>query len=272
MLQSHIDENEQLLLARSRIPANSGHSIHMGTPRENFIKTFLEDHLSETIAIGTGEIIDSASKPGEQRNQMDIVLYKRNYPKINFGGGIHGFLAESVIATIEVKSTLDSEGLEAAMKAAQKLKGLKRTMSKLHLGGGYKPPGIQSYLVAYAGPATMDTVYGWIGGIKERLGINYPQLPVDDYDRRKIPAPALDGIFVLGKGFLVFDTSPIGFGNDEVRTALPNHYWWLKNMPSGSLMMLFMILTLAGSGSFAEPIITGPYMRVENYGDVYFFP
>src|SRR5712692_83027 len=105
MLKSHVDAVEGSLLETSKIPANSGHSIHKGTPREAFIRQFLEGHLSERVAVGTGEIIDANSKPKEQRNQIDIVIYKRDYPRLDFGGGINGFLVESVVATIEVKST-----------------------------------------------------------------------------------------------------------------------------------------------------------------------
>lgn len=91
MLKSHMDAVENHLVSIAKIPANSGHTLHRGTPREAFIKEFLEGHLSANVAIGTGEIIDSTSLPRAQRNQYDIVIYKKNYPKLDFGGGINGF-------------------------------------------------------------------------------------------------------------------------------------------------------------------------------------
>ena len=63
MLLAHMSAVEEQLLATSKIPANSGHSLHKGTPREAFIREFLEAHLPSTLAIGTGEIIDSDSSP-----------------------------------------------------------------------------------------------------------------------------------------------------------------------------------------------------------------
>ena len=63
--------------------------MHKGTPRESFIKEFLENHLAESLAIGQGEVISSESEAGEPRNQFDIVLYKRHFPKLTFGGGIN---------------------------------------------------------------------------------------------------------------------------------------------------------------------------------------
>src|SRR5277367_2846337 len=102
MLKAHLDAVERHLLAISKVPANAGHTLHRGTPREAFIKEFLISHLSARASVGTGEIIDATSLPRQQRNQFDIVIYKADYPKIDLGGGISAFLAESVIATIEV--------------------------------------------------------------------------------------------------------------------------------------------------------------------------
>jgi hypothetical protein len=59
-----MDAREDALIAISRIPANSGHSLHKGTPREAFIREFLESHLPENVAIGTGEIIDAKTALG----------------------------------------------------------------------------------------------------------------------------------------------------------------------------------------------------------------
>lgn len=126
MLLAHMSAVEEQLLATSKIPANSGHSLHKGTPREAFIREFLEAHLPSTLAIGTGEIIDSDSSPNSPRRQFDIVIYKRSLPKLDFGGGVSGFLVESVIATIEVKSTLDKAGMEQAITAAYQAKRLKK--------------------------------------------------------------------------------------------------------------------------------------------------
>jgi hypothetical protein len=47
MLKSHVDAIEGSLLEIAKVPANSGHSLHKGTPREAFIREFLQGHLSE---------------------------------------------------------------------------------------------------------------------------------------------------------------------------------------------------------------------------------
>jgi hypothetical protein len=259
MLKSHIDAIEQSLLATSRIPANTGHTLHKGTPREAFIREFLEKHLSERVAIGTGEIIDANSRPDQPRNQIDIVIYKRDYPKLDFGGGISGFLAESVIATIEVKSLLDAAALKQSVETGRKLKGLSRNVVTA-FRTGYQPPSILSYVVAYDGPASMQTVHNWFSGIHTELGISYPAMPPALQQRIRVASPAIEGVFLLGRGFVHFDNSPTSFVPDAMRTAHPNLHWAIVDVPTGSLLLLFMLLTEAVSGLSGSWLNPQPYL------------
>ncbi len=233
MLQSHTDAVEQSLLAISQIPANLGNNLHKGTPREAFIRRFLQDHLSERVPIGTGELIDANFQPNQSGNQIDIVIYKRDYPKLDFGGGISGFLAESVVVTIEVKSLLDREAMLQSMRTAQTVKSLTKHVITAFTTG-YQPPSILSYLVAYDGPASMKTVHGWFAGIHGELGINYPPMPLEVQQRIGIASPSVDGVFLLGRGFITFDNSPGGFITDELRQQLPNLHWAVADTPSGT--------------------------------------
>jgi hypothetical protein len=263
MLRTHMAAMEHNLITRGRIPASTGHTIHKGTPRETFIREYLQDHLSEQLAIGSGEIIDANSKPNNSRPQIDIVLYKREYPRLAFGGGIHGFLAESVVATIEVKSILDKASFEQATKAAQELKLLKRNTIK-SFSAGYVPPSILSFLVAYDGPSSISTVHGWVQSTHQKLGIPDKALPLDHKSRTSTPSPALDGIFVLGKGFMYYDNVPYGFVRDEVRTQNPNCKWFFAETANDNLLMLFLFLTVAASniqGQWLNPL---PYVASVN--------
>jgi hypothetical protein len=198
MLKAHFDVVEKSLLATGQIAAGAGHPLHKGTPREAFIRDFLALHLAENVGIGTGEVIDSTSKPNESRNQLDIVLYKKQFPKLSFGGNIAAFLAESLFATIEVKSTLDKEKLRQAIKAARNLKALIRHLDPI-LDVGYYPPAIVSYVVAYDGPAEMSTVYEWISAIHKEENIPLPNMPPAMLERVKIPSPSIDAVVILGK-------------------------------------------------------------------------
>lgn len=259
MLKSHFDVVEEYLLTLKKIGDNTGHPLHKGSPREAFIQEFLKNHISEKVSIGTGEIIDYKSKPNEKRNQHDIVIYKNELPKIDFGGGINGFLIESVVATIEVKSELSDKGLEEAIKSAKKVKELK-TESHGGFGSGWRPPAPLNFIVSYNGPAKMSTVYNRIKKIYKKRRIEIPELPNSLNERKKIPSPAIDAIFVLGKGFVQFDNFPISFISDTVRQASPNANWNIIDTKRGSLLMLFISITQAISGSWHKLFDAVPYL------------
>jgi hypothetical protein len=247
LLKSHFDAIEQSLLALSRIPANSGHTNHKGTPRENFVSQFLQSHLSEKVAVGSGEIIDANSKPGEKRNQHDIIIYKREYPKIDFGASISGFLAESVVATIEVKSILDNIAMKQAINSAINTKALDRNLICVMKSNVYHPCSILNYLVAYDGPAKMSTACDWMLNEHALRGITPPIFGQDIIARESQASPSLDGVFLLGRGYFHFENTPIGFGV-ESRSTRPTDHWEIVNTEKGSVLLLFLLLTMAISG------------------------
>jgi len=266
-----MDAKEEELIAISKIPANSGHPLHKGTPREAFIKEFLQNHLPANVAVGTGEIICADSKPNEPRNQHDIVIYKNNFPKLDFGGDISGFLIESVIATIEVKSELTKRDLEQAIDAAYNCKKLKKNVIET-FSAGYIPPATLNFLIAYSGPADMMTILGWIHQIYSEKGISNEKLSIDPQVRMKTPSPAIDAIFVLKKGFLYFDNAPIGFVSDENRRACPDSKWISVNTESGNLLLFFLFLQTATANIQGQWLNTMPYLKDLQYTNALFIP
>jgi hypothetical protein len=271
MLKAHINAVESHLLSISKIPANTGHTLHKGTPREAFIREFLQSHLSERVAIGTGEIIDAKSQPGEARHQLDIVIYKRDYPKLDFGGGINGFLAESVVATIEVKSILDKDAMRQSIVAAYNTKKLQQNLVT-SFSTGYLPPSILNYVVAYDGPANIETIYKWIPEIHAEQGISIPNLDPDPNVRVSTSSPSIDGVFLLGKGFVYFDNVPSSFSNPDVWKQQPNIHWVFGDSPGGNLLLLFIFLTQATSGisgAWLDPI---PYLHSFSVQNIRYAP
>lgn len=260
MLKSHMDAIENHLVSISQIPANSGHTLHKGTPREAFIKEYLEGHLSPNVAIGTGEIIDATSQPRGSRNQFDIVIYKKNYPKLDFGGGISGFLIESVIATIEVKSLLDQAGIDQSVSAAHNVKQLVPNINR-SFSSGWMPPKILNYVVAYTGPAQMQTVYGWILNSHRTLSIPLPNWT--QQNKTEIPGTALDGVFLLNKGFVKLDNTPLTLNQQN-----SNGIYTVSDSINGNILMLFLSLQGACDnidGAWLNPI---PYVANAQFTNV----
>ena len=260
MLAAHMKAKEDELVAISKVPANAGHPLHKGTPREAFIKTFLEEHLPTTVSLGTGEIFDHKSQPKEPRNQFDLVVFKQNYPKLSFGGDISGFLIESVVSTVEVKSSLTKSDLKQAMAAAQKAKNLE-PKEIASFTSGYIPPKILNFVVAYDGPASMGTVLNWMPDLQNELGIVPENLPIDGAKRAQTPSNSIDGIFVMNKGFIYFDNVPMGFANDQIRQSAPDLRWVVADCLSGSLMMFFLLMQGATANMQGKWLDTAAYLQ-----------
>jgi hypothetical protein len=242
ILEAHLANCENSLLATSKVPSTSGHPLHKGTPREAFIKKFLSDHLPADFAIGTGELIDYRSEEKEKRNQHDIVIFESSFPRIHFGGGINAYLRESAVATIEVKSTLDEKEMLKAIKVAQKAK-------QLQASGSLPILPIANYIVAYGGPAKMETVFGWISQSYRKLKLCDPDF--GHADRRFIASAALDGVYILGVGACIFENN-IGF-SQNYSLAYPTASWSIVDTDRGALFLLFAaLLGLVHASDFRE--------------------
>lgn len=249
MLYEHMNTIEDTLIQLAKISKNAGHPLHIGTPRETFISSFLNDHLSENAAIGSGEIIDYRSIPKGKRNQFDIVIYRKNYPKILYGGKINCFFIESVISTIEVKSRLNKSGLDKAIRAAKNVKMLEPNNMQLRMtqknknSFGFRPPKITNYIVAYDGPKNMETVANWLDEIHKSCDVEKVRLSSSIDEILQTPSSTIDGVFILKKGFLYFDNVPTGFGSRMDRICRPEDNWIYVNTENGTLLQLFLTLT-----------------------------
>ncbi len=260
MIQSHLAAIEQLIIALSKIQNNAGHSLHKGTPREVFIKNFLEKHLGSTVSFGTGEIIDKNSKPKESRNQHDIVIFRNEFPKLDFQGGITAFLAESVIATIEVKSLLVEDEFKKAFISAMRCKEMERNFHE-GIKMWHSPPKILNYIVAYDGPQQMQTIYGWIKSIESELQIAYQEMPATREERVNVSSPGIDGVFILGKGFIHFDNFVISHVNPKDRQDNPSMKWIFTELEVGNLLLLFLNLSQIICSYPQKAIQLIPYMK-----------
>jgi hypothetical protein len=68
-----------------------------------FIHAVLDRFLPEIYGVGKGQIMDSR---GRLSNEMDIIIYRRDFPRLDLPGSRDIYLYESVIATVEVVGKL----------------------------------------------------------------------------------------------------------------------------------------------------------------------
>lgn len=262
LIQTHLNNVESKLLQYFQQTGLFAASANMGPLREAFVKSFLSKHLGEKAKVGSGEIFDRNSTDDYQsRNQQDLVIYDPNFPKLDFDVlDIQLFLAESVFSTIEVKSTLSKDELSRACIAASKTKKLERNLQTrapvagltVQNPGLWWPLGITNFVVAYNAPS-MSTVHGWLMDIHNEAGLDYPA--VVRSVRVAQSAPSVDGIFIMGKGFLLYNNNPLFFIQSEEAVENTNR-WMMSEQETGNLQVLFRLLVHITSGLDISPYLT----------------
>jgi hypothetical protein len=142
------------LAAQAEVAGGTGHASTTGKMRELLIQRFLKPHLPRTFEIRSGIIVDSK---GKKSKQQDIVIVDTRLPVIDIGSDNEAILiAESVVATIEVKSHLGTSEIEDSLESIALTKRLTRCGEQMYKKGGVEirtpnPHPILSYLFAYDG-------------------------------------------------------------------------------------------------------------------------
>ena len=116
--------NREILekLSRTRIIKHPGEN---GKAREQIISDYLSNILPKCVRIGTGFIIDSA---GEISRQIDVLIYRDDYHPVITVGTINYYMAESVVAVIEIKASIkNTKTLADAIENIKSAKKLDRT-------------------------------------------------------------------------------------------------------------------------------------------------
>ncbi|MCC4273311.1 DUF6602 domain-containing protein [Marinomonas communis] len=107
-------------ISQAQAAAGFSHQGVKGSVLELLISQLFEPLLPADIGVGTGQIIDSYS--GKMSGQIDIVLYnKAILPPILVDDKLGVFPIESVLYTIEVKTTLNATELRMAHDSAKDL-------------------------------------------------------------------------------------------------------------------------------------------------------
>ncbi|WP_413664636.1 DUF6602 domain-containing protein [Microbulbifer sp. CNSA002] len=107
-------------ISQAQAAAGFSHQGVKGTVLELLISQLFEPLLPADVGVGTGQIIDSYS--GKMSGQIDIILYNRAIlPPILIDEKIGIFPVESVLYTIEVKTTLNATELKMAHESAKDL-------------------------------------------------------------------------------------------------------------------------------------------------------
>jgi hypothetical protein len=127
------------------------HKGTLGSVREQIIKDFLTAHLPELIAVRAGQIVDSEDNYSQQQ---DVVLTLKSVPRLPFASGIDLIFQEGVVATIEVKTRLDTDALNGIATNIKSVRELKANIgSSAQMGMNHRWPQHQilTAIVCYEG-------------------------------------------------------------------------------------------------------------------------
>ena len=98
------------------------HNASAGAAREQLIKDFLSAHLPGLITVVSGQIVDADNNYSKQQ---DVVLVLKSMPRLPFASGNDLIFQEGVVATIEIKTSLNSAVLNAIGENIASLRNLR---------------------------------------------------------------------------------------------------------------------------------------------------
>jgi hypothetical protein len=153
----------------SRIVEAVPHAGLRGQFRESFLARALRPWLPQGMELGTGVIVDEKGTR-RQVNEDDIIIYAPNLlPAVLPLVERNIFLLDAVVAHIEVKSTLSSDELEAAIESAIAVRSLVSS---------YEGTREISAVFAYNSTAAVRSELVRLKGKTTKLGWNQPIPPL----------------------------------------------------------------------------------------------
>lgn len=231
MLLAHLQAVEDALIARA--PALSSPEQR----RQAFVQSFAEPMFGGELRLRHGAVVGRDGLRDADHPVFDLLFCPWDGPALALADGTPAWLAETVVATVTLCPVLD----EAAMAEAARLAAAAKRLDRSGLRGGDDPaPPLRSYLVALDGPADMQQVHIWLKLAYRRHGISEADLPSSLAERLPVASPALDGVFVLGRGFLNFDNVEVGFITDEARADTVGMCWAVATHERGALVSLWL--------------------------------
>ena len=214
--------------------------------RERVDHEFVRPMFGGALSLESGTVIDSRSAAAGLPVHAQTLLCRRDAPRLERAGEPTAWLAEGVVATLDVLPRLDAAGLSRAVEVAHRVKALRRSLRGNDVDEARRS--IPCFVLAFDGPARLDEPHIWLKRACRDQAIAEPDLPDAGTERERMPSAALDGVFVLGRGFLSFDNIDTGHVDDAARVAALGACWVIANGRSVALAVLYLRIQRALSG------------------------
>ena len=269
LFYSHFTRIQRRLEAEGRAAGSFHHGLNRGLIREAFVREFLAENISGFWGVGTGEIFHVDASDQETRNQIDVVIHNKRYPKLPLAMGIDLFLIETVSTTIEVKSRLTKDDLRNAAAVAKRIKSL-ANFPPQHFNptGMVDNPRPYSFIFAYDGPAKIETVLSWMIEVSTEDDFGIDDLKkAKPEDRQFFNHLFLDGVFILGRGFVLIDSLPfeshVGRAIHE-GLPVPSEEIWIHGSDR-ELELLWVVLTAVNEKLLWSSFDFGRYLGMVEF-------
>lgn len=269
LFRSHFERILQRLEAEGKAARSFHHGLNRGLIREAFVREFLAENISGFWGVGTGEIFHGEARDEETRNQIDVVIHNRRFPKLPISTDIDLFLIETVSATIEVKSRLTKNDVRSAAAATKRIKNLANIPSqRFNPTGMVDNPRPYCFIFAYEGPSRIETVLKWLTEVSLEDDFRVDDLRnTKPEDRQFFHHLFLDGVFVLGKGFAIIDSipfeSPVARAVQAGLAIAPEEIW--IHGAERELEILWLILTAVNEKLFWNNFDFGEYLGMVDF-------
>ena len=266
LLQAHFSRVAERLKAEGEAAKSFDHGTNRGQIREAFVRELLSSNTSPLVGIGTGEVIHAGSAAKRTRRQIDVVIHNNRYPKISLAAGVDLFFVETVSSFVEVKSDLRKDHIRQAAVATREIKSHARVSEQRINPTGMVPnPRPYSFVFAYDGPAQVETVLGWMKEVSSEGDYNLDGLArAESDDRPYFNHQFIDGVFVLGKGFVCLDALPFRSWLEAARqhgsSITRDHVWVLGE--ESELVVLWILINVLGEKYHWNNINLGKYLGV----------
>jgi len=199
-----------------RASAGINHTGIKGGEREQSVIRFLEERLPDRFCVATGEVVDLNGNTGPQ---LDVLIFDR-YADFAFTSGCSSILAsEALLASVEIKSKLNSGEIEKCVGAARKLRQLRPHDREL----GGPDIGVQQDGTKKA--RYMHCVFAFDTDLSES---NWLEREVQRFDANMKGEHLIDATYVLGRGLINFSHRRARL-EDNAAGAISSFYFSLLN-------------------------------------------
>jgi hypothetical protein len=196
--------------------ASIQHRGNKGGAREEPLRTFFRDRLPNKYAVAEGEVVDLV---GQTSPQLDIMIYDQS-TNFALNDDLTKILpAEALLASVEVKSSLNKNEIEKSVRAARKLRQLRpynRDLGGVDVGSQSLVSKKARYYHCIFSYETDLVEENWM----KHEAARFVSLCKKDH--------LIDAVYVLNRGLLNIP-SDVGMLEDENGGAITNLYFSILN-------------------------------------------